>query len=46
MSHIQIVQAVLKVWFQENIGLLLNDFEIYWAKMNGGITINLWHTLW
>jgi len=29
MSHIQIVQAVLKVWFQENIGLLLNDFEIY-----------------
>lgn len=29
MSHIQIVQAVLQVWFQENIGLLLNDFEIY-----------------
>lgn len=29
MSHTQIVQAVLKVWFQDNIGLLLSDFEIY-----------------
>ena len=46
MSHTQIVQAVLKVWFQDNIGLLLSDFEIYWAKISVALTIQMRHTVY